>query len=68
MNTRSKTNQLLIKVDIDFDEASSAWRSNKKPVKNGCFKYLCCQKTLSGNPCKRESQINGNYCKQHSRN
>ena len=68
MNTRSKTNQLRkieYAVDIDFDEASSAWRANKKPVKNGCFKYLCCQKTLSGNPCKRESRINDIYCKQH---
>ena len=68
MNTRSKTNQLRkpeYTVEINFDEASVAWRANKKPVKNGCFKYLCCQKTLSGNQCKRESQINGNYCKQH---
>ena len=65
MNTRSKTNQLRIKVDIDFDEASTAWRANKKPIKNGCFKYLCCQKTLSGNPCKRESLIKDIYCNQH---
>ena len=68
MNTRSKTKQLRkmeYTVNIDFDEASSAWRANKKPVKNGCFKYLCCQKTLSGNPCKRERLINDIYCKQH---
>ena len=68
MNTRSKTKQLrkmVYTVDIDFDEASSAWRANKKPIKNGCFKYLCCQKTLSGNPCKRERLINDSYCKQH---
>lgn len=68
MNTRSKTNQLRkmkYTVDIDFDDASSAWRANKKPIKNGCFKYLCCQKTLSGNPCKRERLIIDIYCKQH---
>ncbi len=65
MNTRSKTNQLRIKVDINFDEASSAWRANKKTIKNGCFTYLCCQKTLSGNPCKRERLINDIYCRQH---
>ena len=62
MNTRSKTNQLLINVDINFDEAS---RATKKHIKNGCFKYVCCQKTLSGNPCKRERLINDIYCKQH---
>jgi hypothetical protein len=65
MNTRSKTTQLRIQVYIDFDEASSAWRANKKSIKNGCFKYLCCQKTLSGNLCKRESSIDNIYCKQH---
>lgn len=68
MNTRSKTKQLRkpeYTVDIDFDEASAAWRANKKPTENGCFTYLCCRKTLSGNPCRRESLKNDVYCKQH---
>jgi len=26
-------------LDIDFDEASVAWRQNKRPVGNGCFEY-----------------------------
>ena len=51
MNTRSKTNQLRNQVNIDFDEASRVWRANE----NGCFIYLCCQKTLS---VKRERLIN----------
>ena len=55
MNTRSKTNQLRNQVNIDFDEASRAWRANKKAIENGCFIYLCCQKTLS---VKRERLIN----------
>ena len=63
MNTGSKTNQLLITVNIYFDEAM---RANKKPIKNACFKYVCCQKTLSGNPCKKERLINDICCKQHS--
>ena len=59
MNTRSKTIQSRNKVDIDFDEASRAWRANKKAIKNGCFIYLCRQKTLS---VKRERLINDIYC------
>jgi hypothetical protein len=27
------------KVEIDFDEASKAWRVNKTPIGNGEFKY-----------------------------
>jgi hypothetical protein len=26
-------------VNIDFDEASKAWRENKIKLKNGCYKY-----------------------------
>ena len=26
-------------VDIDFNEASLVWRSNKQSVGNGCFEY-----------------------------
>ena len=26
-------------LDIDFDEASVAWRQNKRPIGNGCFEY-----------------------------
>jgi len=26
-------------VNIDFDEASRAWRENKNVLKNGCFSY-----------------------------
>jgi hypothetical protein len=28
-----------LKVDIDFDEASRAWRQNKRPLGNGMFSY-----------------------------
>ena len=37
MNTRSQTkydNNALYEVNIDFDEASNAWRANKKSIGN----------------------------------
>ena len=42
MKTRSQTAKEVSKelvVDIDFDEASNAWRENKIKLKNGCYKY-----------------------------
>jgi len=41
--TRSQTNyekNALYEVDIDFDEASKLWKSNKKSIGNGCYKYI----------------------------
>ena len=70
MNTRSQTkynNSAVDEVNIDFDEASSAWRSNKKPVGDGTFKYICCGITKTGNKCVREPLQNSEYCKIHTK-
>jgi hypothetical protein len=82
MQTRSQTrNQLrnqmntfkegvrsaLFTVDINFDEASEAWRSNKKSTGNGCYKYICLAKTKMGKPCCRLSLVGEDYCKLHSK-
>ena len=43
MQTRSQTKaaepEPELPVEIDFDEASKAWRENKIKLKNGCYKY-----------------------------
>ena len=65
METRSKTKKQLYQVNIDFDEASECWRKNKKPIGNGCYKYICLQKTDSGKPCKRNPEKNSDFCKIH---
>jgi hypothetical protein len=31
----------ILEVNIDFDEAINAWRSNKKSIGNGHYKYIC---------------------------
>ena len=46
-------------VDIDFDEASSEWRRNKKQLTNGTFVYVCGMSTKNGKPCQR--------CESHRR-
>lgn len=35
-----KTPTQLYEVDIDFDDASKAWRANKKSIGNGQYKYI----------------------------
>jgi hypothetical protein len=68
MLTRSQTqyeNSSLFKVEIDFDDASECWRANKKPTSNGCYKYICSKKTITGNQCKRESLAGCEFCKIH---
>jgi len=58
-------NTALYRVEINFDEAIDAWRANKKSIGNGHYKYICLQKTKSGNQCKRESLNFCDNCKMH---
>jgi hypothetical protein len=55
-------------IKIDFDEASAAWKKNKKSIGNGQYKYICMQKTKAGKSCKRESLKFCDYCKMHIKN
>ena len=57
----------LYEVDIDFDDASAAWRMNKKSTGGGCYKYICEAKTQLGNNCLREPMIGCAYCKTHNK-
>ena len=36
-----ESQMLLDPPMIDFDEASCAWRQNKRSLSNGCFEYIC---------------------------
>jgi len=67
MNTRSKSTKNLYKVEIDFDEASNAWKSNKKYIGNGTYKYICCHKTKSGKNCSKTNLSDSNYCIIHNK-
>ena len=62
MKTRSQTiyeKSALYTVDIDFDNASKAWRQNKKQEGQGQFKYVCAAVKKDGSMC------NKNPCKTH---
>ena len=45
--------QTKYEVNIDFDEASRAWKANKKSTGNGSYKYICEATTKTGKKCKR---------------
>ena len=68
MQTRSHTNYekgSIYNVDIDFDEASEAWKLNKKHIGNGMYKYICNCLTKKGNKCGRECLQGHEYCRWH---
>ena len=68
MKTRSQTNSVIYEVNIDFDDASEAWRANKKSIGNGNYVYVCCAITKTGNVCNKK-RLNGyDYCKIHKNN
>jgi hypothetical protein len=55
-------------VNIDFDGASTAWRSNKQTVGNGSFKYICQAKTKQNNNCKKRPMRDSCFCNIHQHN
>jgi hypothetical protein len=71
MNTRSQTfyelNAPFTTLDINFDEASAAWKRNKKTLQNATYTYVCMQITKTGNHCSRKPLPNYDYCKTHNK-
>ena len=59
---KSKSNLEFI---YDFDYASECWKSNKKYVGNGCYKYMCQGVTKKGKPCVRTALQGEINCKMH---
>ena len=65
MNPISNIQKKELEVNINFDEASEAWRSNKKSKGNGTYRYICLAKTKAGKECSREPIICSDFCKIH---
>ena len=68
MRTRSITRLLeqlkeQYEVNIDFDEASAAWKANKKSTGGGCYKYICQHKNKN---CKRIPIPGCEFCSKHN--
>jgi hypothetical protein len=55
----------LYEVNIDFDEASTAWKMNKKYVGNGTYKYICSILKKDGICCGKSRYKDSEYCWVH---
>ena len=68
MKTRSTTQyeqSALFPVNINFDDASTCWRQNKKALGNGMYKYVCSQTKKDGTKCEVVCYKNGDTCWAH---
>jgi len=54
-----------LEVNIDFDEASKYWNSNKKKLPNACYQYVCGFQKQNGNFCKNYCVKNKERCNKH---
>jgi hypothetical protein len=55
-----------LEVNIDFDEGIKEWRSNKKSIGNGHYKYICQVITASKNKqCEKSCYKGTNTCWIH---
>lgn len=64
MLTRSKMPKY--EVDINFDDASLAWKSNKKRLTNGTYVYICDHIFKNGNRCIKQRSNNSILCERHT--
>jgi hypothetical protein len=56
-----------LEVNIDFDEASRAWRENKRSSGNGCYKYVCSGIIAkTGMKCEKVVKMGCAYCSVHN--
>ena len=67
MLTRSQTIIKELEVNIDFDEASKAWKENKKSMGNGTYKYICPQIKKDGTKCGKSCYKMSDLCWHHSK-
>lgn len=68
MKTRSQSryeNLAIYEVNIDFDAASEAWKANKRPIGNGCYKYVCEKRGKNNNMCIAKCLPGEHYCRTH---
>ena len=65
MKTRSQTKTPIYEVNIDFDEASKAWRYNKQSIGNGSYRYVCYKRGKNNNLCISKCLPGENYCRTH---
>jgi hypothetical protein len=71
MRTRSITRLLeelkeQYEVNIDFDEASAAWKANKKSTGSGCYKYICEHKNKNNKKCRKNPIPGCDFCSKHN--
>lgn len=53
-------------VNIDFDEASEAWKQNKKSIGSGCYKYICEAIRTNGKKCRKNPMTGCKFCSIHN--
>lgn len=58
-------NSAIYEVYIDFDDASEAWKANKRSIGNGSYKYVCCKRGKNNNMCVAKCLPGEDYCKTH---
>jgi hypothetical protein len=68
MNQNANTNVYDTIYNINFDEASEAWKQNKKSIGNGMYKYICQVVTTNKTLCCKVVYKNSEYCWIHRGN
>jgi hypothetical protein len=56
----------IFEVNIDFNDASLAWRANKRSIGGGCYTYKCPHVGNKNRKCRNEPIPSQEYCNKHN--
>ena len=65
MNQNEPTNVYVNISNINFDQASEAWKQNKKSIGNGMYKYICQVVSTNNKVCCKTVYKDSEYCWIH---
>ena len=65
MNQNEPTNVYDNISNINFDQASEAWKQNKKSIGNGMYKYICQVVSTNNKVCCKTVYKDSEYCWIH---
>ena len=56
----------IFEVNIDFNDASLAWRANKRSMGGGCYTYKCPHVGNKNRKCRNVPIPSQEYCNKHN--
>jgi len=59
-------NEIKQIYEVNIDEASAAWKANKRSTGGGCYKYICEHRNENNKKCRKNPIPGESFCSKHN--